>query len=476
MTTSNFCHKFRNENGIISIYKKFRGTAIMFYSSTGEVAGRVLLALISSGFFAGEALSQTAPTAASSDASAARGEPQDPGVRGGAAGAGGPISGLDAQSRSFFQTGLATFQEVETVADGLGPRFNLDSCSGCHLQPAVGGTSPSVNPLIAAATANGAKNKVPKFITKNGPVREARFISDGGVHDLFVISGRADAPRCSITQPDFDDEVAKGNVSFRIPTPVFGLGLVENTPDQNLIADADAVADKRSALGISGHFNYTGNDGTITRFGWKAQNKSLMIFAGEAYNVEMGVTNELFPNEREYEPNCQYNPLPEDETDMASSAVPDVTLFTAFMRLLAAPVPANPQGSAAQSAVRGKQAFDNVGCNLCHIATHTTALSSFPGLSKVSYSPFSDFQVHDMGAGLQDQIAQGAARGSEFRTAPLWGVGQRIFFLHDGRTNDLLEAILAHGSKGSEANGVIANFMALSGDQKQDLLNFLRSL
>ncbi len=401
-------------------------------------------------------------------------------MRGAPAGAGGPIPGLDAQSANFFQTGFATFQEVEAVADGLGPRFNLDSCSGCHTQPAVGGTSPSVNPLIAAATANGAKNKIPKFITKNGPVREARFISDGGVHSLFVISGRRDAPGCRITQPDFDGEVAKGNVSFRVPTPVFGLGLVENTPDQNLINDAVAVADKRSALGITGHFNYTGNDGTITRFGWKAQNKSLMIFAGEAYNVEMGVTNELFPSEREYEPGCQYNPLPEDETDLSSpqtaNSAPDVTLFTAFMRLLAAPLPANLQGSAAQSATNGKQVFNNIGCNLCHIAKHTTAPSNFTGLSKVTYSPFSDFQVHNMGAGLQDQIAQGAANGGEFRTAPLWGLGQRIFFLHDGRTDDLLQAILAHGSRGSEANGVIANFQALSPDQKQDLLNFLRSL
>lgn len=446
----------------------------MTYFLAGRVAGTVVLALITSEFVVRAAYSQNA------FAPGGRSGPQDPGVRGVPAGAGGPIAGLDAQSANFFQTGLATFQEVETVAEGLGPRFNLDSCGGCHAQPAVGGTSPSVNPQIAAATANGAQNKVPKFITKNGPVREARFISDGGVHDLFVISGRADAPRCSITQPDFDGEVRKGNVSFRIPTPVFGLGLVENTPDQNLINDAAAIADKRSALGITGHFNYTGNDGTITRFGWKAQNKSLMIFAGEAYNVEMGVTNELFPNEREYEPNCQYNPLPEDETDMssaqASTAVPDVTLFTAFMRLLAAPAPANLQGSAAQSSMNGKQTFNNTGCNLCHIAKHTTAASSFAGLSKVTYSPFSDFQVHDMGAGLQDQITQGAANGSEFRTAPLWGLGQRLFFLHDGRTDDLLEAILAHGSRGSEANGVIANFQALSPNQKQDLLNFLRSL
>src|SRR4029079_7252694 len=135
--------------------------------------------------------------------------------------------------------------------------------------------------------------------------------SDGGVHGVFVITGRADAPGCSIVQPDFAGELSRGNLSFRIPTPVFGAGLIENTPDQNLMNDAAAVADRRSALGIVGHFNYTGNDGTITRFGWKAQNKSLMVFAGEAYNVEMGITNELFPNEREYEPSCQYNALPE---------------------------------------------------------------------------------------------------------------------------------------------------------------------
>jgi CxxC motif-containing protein (DUF1111 family) len=226
-------------------------------------------------------------------------------------------------------------------------------------------------------------------------------------------------------------------------------------------------------LGISGHFNYSGNDGTIARFGWKAQNKSLMMFAAEAYNVEMGVTNEVFPNEREYEPSCQYNALPEDTTNIASgqalASASDVTLFAAFMRLLAAPAPAASPSS-------GQQAFRKVGCDLCHIPQHTTAPSSVAGLNQVTYSPFSDFQVHNMGAGLQDQIAQGYAIGAEFRTAPLWGVGQRIFFLHDGRTNDLLQAILTHSSAGSEANGVIANFQALSPNQQQDLLNFLRSL
>jgi CxxC motif-containing protein (DUF1111 family) len=319
------------------------------------------------------------------------------------------------------QNGQQRFQEVDGVAAGLGPRFNADNCAACHAQPTIGGTSPPQNPLKAIATANGAANSMPSFITDNGPIREMRYISDGGVHDLFVISGRSDAPGCSITQPDFVSEVNNGNVGFRIPTPVFGLGLVENTPDQNLIADAAAVGDLRKALGIGGHFNYSANDGTITRFGWKAQNKSLLMFAGEAYNVETGVTNELFPNKREYDGSCQYNTLPEDGTDItqanANNSSSDITMFAKFMQMLAPPTPAKDTGN-------GQQAFNAVGCNLCHIENHTTASSAISGLSKVTYSPFSDFQVHAMGS-LGDQIPQGYAGGTEFRTAPLWGIGQR---------------------------------------------------
>ena len=313
---------------------------------------------------------------------------------------------------------------------------------------------------------------MPPFITDNGPIREMRYISDGAVHDLFVVSGRGDAPGCSITQPDFDTEINSGNAVFRIPTPVFGLGLVQNTPDQNLIGDVDGLGDKRSAMGIAGHFNHSGNDGTITRFGWKAQNKSLLMFSGEAYNVETGVTNELFPNKREYDVSCQYNTLPEDTTDLtqgnANNSSSDITMFTKFMEMTAPPSPVTDDGG-------GLQAFNTVGCNLCHIQKHTTAPSGISGLSNVTYAPFSDFQVHAMG-NLADQIPQGEAAGNEFRTAPLWGIGKRVFFLHDGRTTDLLAAIKAHLSDGSEAGQSIIQFNALSRDQQQAILNFLRSL
>jgi CxxC motif-containing protein (DUF1111 family) len=442
--------------------------------------------------------------------------------------------------RQYFDVAKDVFQEVDAAADGLGPTFNLDSCSGCHSQPTIGGTSPATNPQVAVATLMGAKNVVPSFITANGPIREARFVRnrdgspDGGVHGLFVITGRSDAPGCNIAQPNFAAELARNNVVFRSPTPVFGLGLVENISDGALEASLAANAQQKRALGISGRFNRNGNDGTIARFGWKAQNKSLLLFSGEAYNVEMGITNELFQNERNSDPACQFKVTPNDSTPLVSenTASPsasfqnDIDLFAAFMRFSAPPTPATatpvaqatggpnvtagqttgtatgastassptstvvaiataagastaqPSSSAASGAsvTRGNQVFSNVGCQACHTKTFTTEKSPLTGQSNVTLQPLSDFALHEMGTGLADGVSQGTANGNEFRTAPLWGVGQRIFFLHDGRTKDLHEAIQQHASRGSEANGVINNYNLLSRDDKQALINYLRSL
>ena len=408
--------------------------------------------------------------------------PTDPGPRGGSPGAGDALYDLTLHERRFFDLAKETFGEVEGVPDGFGPRFNSDSCESCHAQPAAGGSSPAANPQIAAAKALGAHNTIPSFITANGPVREARFISDGGVHDLFTIAGRSDAPGCTIQQPDFAGELARDNVIFRIPTPVFGAGLIGATTDETLIADAAAMDARRKQFEIGGGFNRrrtpedgfqnNGNDGTISRFGWKAQNKSTMIFAGEAYTVEQGVTNELFPSERQGDPTCRFTTHPEDRTDVATGEPSDVVLFAKFMDLLAPPtsMPATAVTAA------GQAAFLKAGCDGCHIPSHITGPSDRPALNQVTYFPYSDFQVHDMGRGLADGIPQGEASGSQFRTAPLWGVGQRLFFLHDGRTSDLLQAILAHDSLQSEARGSIAAFNALLPSEKQNLLNFLRSL
>ena len=419
----------------------------------------------------------------------------DPGPRGGGADAGASLDGLTQAELAFFTAARDIFQEVDEVANGLGPRFNSNSCSSCHLQPDVGGSSPAVNPQIAAAAAAGATNAIPSFISATSPAREARFVNnpdgtpDGGVHDLFTITGRTDAPGCNIAQPDFAGAVAANNVIFRIPTPVFGLGLVENTSEGALQAGFDASATLRASLGISGRFNRNGNDGTITRFGWKAQNKSLLIFAGEAYNVEMGVTNEAFPNERETDPNCQFNPTPESifplvAANLGSDAAnfqSDIELFAGFMRMLGPPTPSLLPTTVASilggsTASRGATVFNNIGCQACHALSFTTSQSQYAALTNVTYQPFSDFAVHNMGTGLADRVSQGNANGQEFRSAPLWGVGQRLFFLHDGRTADNVQAIVQHASQGSEANQVINNFNQLSATDKQALVDFLRSL
>src|SRR5438128_4069747 len=183
---------------------------------------------------------------------------KDPGVRSGATGAGGYIAGLTTQELAFFNTGKDDFAEVENVADGLGPTMNLDSCAGCHVQPAVGGTSPAVNPQVAFATKMNATNPLPSFITPNGPVREARFVKnpdgtrDGGVHDLFSIAGRSDAPGCALAQPDFATELTHGNVIFRIPTPTFGAGLIEDISDSVILANQTREPAAKAALGIGG--------------------------------------------------------------------------------------------------------------------------------------------------------------------------------------------------------------------------------
>jgi len=440
--------------------------------------------------FSDEVLSQVARFAA-----------HDPGVRKSSSVAGMPLPGLSDNENRAFEDGKKAFQEVASVHGdipnteaGLGPRFNLDSCGGCHTYPDIGGTSPAINPQVEMATKERAKNDLPSFIKRDGPVREARFKSnpdgtaDGGVHGLFTITGRNDAPGCMIEQPDFRTAVARQNVVFRIPTPVFGAGLIEAIDDDTILVNLQANSAAKQSLGIRGRPNMTGrpntsgNDGTMTRFGWKAQNKSLEIFSGEAYNVEQGVTNELFPQERDETPTCYFNATPESRTNFDATdprEVPsDVAKFAVFMRFLAPPMPATDNDSIKQ----GRKLFGDVGCALCHTPTLHTGKAPVEALRNKDANLYSDLVLHNMGEVLADDVSQGNAAGDEFRTAPLWGLGQRIFFLHDGRTKDLLEAIQAHAGLGgrqyqpSEANQVVAQFNRLNEINKQHVLNFLRAL
>jgi len=492
---------------------------------------------------------------------------KDPGVRKGPANAGKPLPGLTPIELSMFNEGLQRAIQLEAVCDdcadltlgspvepekgklvyqtnsaGLGTRFNGDQCLGCHNQPVLGGSggfmvpNPQDPPSRQRAPENpmfdliphrkGATNKVPSFITQYGSIREVRFASkpdgspDGGVHQLFTVVGRSDVfPQgqdntCTIQAlppTDFETQYSRGNLRFRIPLQLFGLGILDGIQDREILQRHRETAALRRALGISGVPNRSGNDGTIARFGWKAQNKSITMFAGEAYNVEMGVTTDLFPQAVDETPACTaVKSEPNDITRLDGDdsrnqsffnplhEVADWVMFGLFMRFLDAPAPV----PFTDSAKRGQQLFGTdasnpgVGCVLCHTATMVTpARSETKSLQNVTAHAYTDLLIHHMGSGLADDITQGAANGDMFRTTPLWGLGQRIFFLHDGRTDDLLQAIAAHESPAtncftpvsshggtsrcygpSEANSVIRNFNALSASDKQTILDFLRSL
>jgi CxxC motif-containing protein (DUF1111 family) len=441
----------------------------------------------------------------------------DPGVQSASRGTGATIISSSNDPKgftAFFNDGLNRFQELEAVSNsantGLGPRFNSNQCSSCHAQPAVGGSGAAVNPQFLLISSGVAPNDaMPSFITANGPTLEARapfFLNssgaantqapNGGVEDLFTVTGRSDAGSCSLSQPNFSAFLAANDLIFRIPTPVFGAGLIENLDDSTLLANR--AANLSNTLGIAGTFNRSGNDGTITRFGWKAQNKSLHMFAGEAYNVEMGISNEVFPQDRPLPEEEQAAGLPANCLNLTGTGYPedtsnptqttnaavldDVSAFANFMRFLAPP----PTGSVilngsqvpAGAIAKGSALFSSIGCAACHNPTPgTTQVSNFaPALSSVPVNAFSDLEIHNMGTRLADNVAQGSAGGDQFRTAPLWGLGQRIFLLHDGRTADLYTAIEDHKSSKSEATTVIGNFNKLTTAQQQDLLDFLRSL
>jgi hypothetical protein len=487
---------------------------------------------------------------------------KDHGVRQGPPGAGAPLKNLTDIEMSMFREGLQRAVQLEGVCDdcsdltlgsltdltkanlvtqtnssGLGVRFNGDQCTACHNQPTLGGSGgfmvpnpqdppsqhlPPENPMFRLIPQRkGAKNSVPSFITQYGPIREVRFAKkpngapDGGVHQLFTVLGRSDVfppgepHTCTaeaLPPTDFETQFKNGNAHFRIPLQLFGLGILDGIQDREILGRHKASEETREALGIHGIPNRSGNDGTITRFGWKAQNKSIMIFAGEAYNVEMGVTNDLFPQATDESPACTADKSePNDifRSDFSDDRnqgfrnplheLPDWQMFAIFMRFLDAPQPV----PFSASALHGQQLFGTepsnpgIGCFACHTPTMVTpARSETEALQSLTAHPYSDLLIHHMGRGLADDITQGLATGDMFRTTPLWGVGQRIFFLHDGRTNDLLKAIEAHHSHGSdcddpshstcygpsEANAVINRFNELSESDKQAILDFLRSL
>jgi CxxC motif-containing protein (DUF1111 family) len=359
-----------------------------------------------------------------------------------------PLPDLTPQETAHFMAGLEDFLEVETVEDGLGPVFNGKSCAECHAVPSVGGSEPNVG--VARETRIGRLfNKVfdpldgSVSVNRGGGLLQQRAINLPGCH----LKGEVVPPEATF-------------VSLRISTPLFGAGLIE------AILDATILANQSNG----GRPNYVFNPDTggpeLGRFGWKAQVATLHQFAGDAYLNEMGITNPSFPQENRPQgqpipPGCDTVPDPEDNGS-------GVTAFTNFMRFLA-PAPRGPITAQVQ---RGEQVFSQIGCASCHVPTMMTGPNSVAALSNKPVNLFSDMLLHDIGTG--DGIEQGQqAKGNDFRTAPLWGLSRRNRFMHDGRSNNIQDAILRHGA---EAQNALNGFVGLPQSDHDALLAFLGSL
>jgi len=363
---------------------------------------------------------------------------------------GQPLPRLTAGELSRFQAGKTEFEEIETVADGLGPVFNDASCANCHLSPAVGGGSARLETRFGTLTPAGQFDPMTAW---GGPLIQSQGI--GGPFGSCSYSGEVVPPEATI-------------VAQRRTTPLFGLGLVDHVPDATFhwIAKVQAFDPDQIAGIVSMVIEPTTGRPVVGKFGWKAQNPSLHVFAGDAYLNEMGITNPMFPDENCPQGDCaslSCNPMSQLNDDGSG-----VQAFTDFMEMLAPP----PRGAISVSAVYGEHLFHQIGCASCHVATLRTGPDPSAAFDRVTFYPYSDFLLHDMGS-LGDGITQNQATGQLMRTAPLWGLRAQTVLLHDGRASTVEAAIEAHDGQGKKSRD---RFHKLSSWQKTQLLAFLHSL
>jgi len=368
---------------------------------------------------------------------------------------GDPLPGLLPAEFERFRLGLDDFLEVETAEDGLGPSFNASSCAVCHNVPAVGGVSLVSEVRAAYREADG---RIRPLTAPDGRPLDTLF-------HLFSTPPHACQPKVP----------AEANVfARRVPIPAFGAGLVEAIPDETLLALADP--DDRNGDGIRGRaaivIDRATGDRRVGRFGWKAQHATLRAFSGDAYRNEMGITNELFPDELvpgvspEQLRLCDPTPDPEDRPDPRTHLTA-LDNFEAFLRFLAPP----PRGTIDDAARAGELLFSTVGCAQCHVAVLQTGSSRNPLFDRRPVRAYSDFLLHDIGTG--DSIPQASALPNELRTPALWGLRVRRPLLHDGSASTPEEAIRRHGGEARDTRG---RFEQLTDTERARLIAFLNSL
>jgi CxxC motif-containing protein (DUF1111 family) len=364
---------------------------------------------------------------------------------------GGPLTGITPTEFSEFRLGLDDFTEVETAEEGLGPAYNGTSCAVCHNVPTIGGGGVILELRAGYRDSAGAHTG----------------LNPAGDTLIHLLSTPAHA--CQVQMPDDVTVIAR-----RAPIPLFGAGLVEAIPDETLLALEDPV--DRDRDGVSGRaaivVDIASGQRRVGRFGWKAQHATLLAFGADAYRNEMGITNDLFPQESAFGisvaqmRSCDPFPDPEDRRDPHTGRR-GIDNFESFMRFLA-PV---SRSHVDDNTLAGERLFAAVGCAACHVPRLTTGPSAHPAFNRRSVDLFSDLLLHDVGTG--DDIQQGAAEPDEIRTPALWGLRFRRPFLHDGSAVTIADAVERHAG---EAELARRGFQRLTPDDRLRLLAFLRSL
>lgn len=372
---------------------------------------------------------------------------------------------------------------------GRGPIFNNVSCASCHISDGrgkvPGASDSSVSTLfrvsIPGTDAQGGPNPVPGFgvqlqnLANFGIMPEAKVtvsytertfnFDDGNTYSLRY-------PVYTIQNP-YIALPASIMLSPRVASPVFGVGLLEAVSDNNILANADE--NDTDSDGISGKPNYVWNavtqSHTLGRFGWKANQPSLLQQVAAAYNQDIGIANSVFSVE------SSYGQLQWDNNSKIELSDSLLQAVVFYVQTLAVPARRNVTDTQVQ---QGKALFINAGCAKCHIPDMRTAVNvAFPAISNQLIHPYTDMLLHDMGDDLADNRPDFKANGNEWRTAPLWGIGltQRVNghsnFLHDGRARNVLEAVMWHGGEALTAKNKVK---AMTANERNTLIKFIDSL
>ncbi len=359
-----------------------------------------------------------------------------------------PIAGIGPDELARFEAGRGVFTHEHSPDDGLGPFFNARACAECHSSPGPGGSSLDENHQVVLFGRGDGEGGFDPLTHLGGPVRSQRTV-------------RSMLPGCRLQGESVPKEA---NVkAHRQPPPLYGLGLMEAVDEEAIIAQIDlgAAADPGE---VRGRLNYDG--GRVGRFGWKAQAASLEDFVSGSLRDELGITNPKAPDEssawRGAADNCDSREDPEDDGSRSRALVD-------FLLLLGPP----DRSTDPESVRYGESVFHQVGCAACHTPALRSGAHSEPALSDRDLPLYSDMLIHDMGEYLADDVVQGQAGGADWRTTPLWGLGKKTRYLHDGRSTDLREVIELHSGEARAAR------YRLRGRPRSDvnaLIEFLRSL